>query len=86
MNNAITKGSGKKVYVKYPVKDKLRVAIAVYNISGELVKKLVDEEQRSGVHIAEWDGTNIKGDPVGRGIYLIIVKTDSKEIRKVIVR
>ena len=50
------------------------------------VKTVVQEEQTPNSYTVDWDGTNIKGEPVGRGIYFVIVKTAGKEIRKVVVK
>ncbi len=50
------------------------VKLNIYNISGELVKTLVDEELQAGNYSTEWDGTNQSGRIVASGIYLYEVR------------
>jgi hypothetical protein len=45
-------------------------AIAVYDISGKLVRNLVNEVKAPGSYIVEWDGTDSRGVPVASGVYL----------------
>lgn len=62
------------------------VTIIVHNISGELVKSLVKENVTAGYHSAQWDGTNNKGNKVGRGVYFVFVKQGEwKVIKRVVV-
>ena len=43
--------------------------LLVFNILGQVVCRLIDDEREAGVHFAEWQGTNQTGDRVGTGIY-----------------
>lgn len=42
----------------------------IYNIAGQRVRTLVDEDLPSGRHVYEWDSHNDKGQRVASGIYL----------------
>lgn len=46
-----------------------RAMLRVYNISGQLVKTLVDGAQTPGRHAAQWDGRDAAGRRVAAGIY-----------------
>ncbi|HYW68657.1 MAG TPA: FlgD immunoglobulin-like domain containing protein, partial [bacterium] len=46
-----------------------RVELAVYGVSGALVRRLLDEVTRPGRHVALWDGTDGAGRQVSSGIY-----------------
>ncbi|OFX23818.1 MAG: hypothetical protein A2041_00935 [Bacteroidetes bacterium GWA2_31_9b] len=46
-----------------------RVNISVYNITGQLVKILVDEYKSPGEYSIVWDATNSKGTQIENGIY-----------------
>ncbi len=46
-----------------------RVQIRVYNLSGDLVRVLVDEEQSPGMHAVQWDGKDDRGQRVCSGVY-----------------
>jgi flagellar hook assembly protein FlgD len=45
------------------------VSLRVYNVAGQLVKTLVDEEKTPGEHQVIWDGKNQQGDDVASGVY-----------------
>lgn len=48
-----------------------RVSVNVYDVTGRLVKTLVNDEfYVAGQHQATWDGTNAAGTPVASGTYL----------------
>jgi hypothetical protein len=46
-----------------------RVTVAVYDVSGRLVRTLVDSPQEPGSLAAVWDGTDERGAHVGSGVY-----------------
>ena len=46
-----------------------RVSLRIYNVAGQLVKTLVDEDQSPGEHQVIWDGKNEQGDEVASGVY-----------------
>ena len=45
------------------------VHLAIYDISGKLVRTLINRRMRSGSHEAEWDGRDNGGRAVASGIY-----------------
>ena len=46
-----------------------KVTFVVYNMMGQRVKTLVDEEVGAGSYVVTWDGTNANGDAVSSGVY-----------------
>ncbi len=46
------------------------VLLQVYDVTGALVKTLVDQTMRAGNMQAAWDGTNLSGNKVASGVYL----------------
>jgi len=46
------------------------VSLAVYNLRGQIVRSLVDEEQGAGAHAMLWRGEDGAGAQVGSGVYL----------------
>ncbi len=44
--------------------------LEVYNIAGQVVKSLLDDEVFAGENRVQWDGTSNSGSEVGSGIYL----------------
>jgi hypothetical protein len=62
--------------IAYELPEAARVKIEVFNVMGQLVKILLDEEEDAGVHVVEWDGTNETGDNVASGVYLYRFSSD----------
>jgi hypothetical protein len=51
------------------------VGLAVYNLSGQRVKVLLNHPLSAGAHRLIWDGTNQQGHPVASGVYLLYLTT-----------
>jgi hypothetical protein len=47
------------------------VKIDIYDVTGQLVRTLIDERASAGVHTIGWDGTDSSGDRVARGVYFV---------------
>jgi hypothetical protein len=50
------------------------VELTIYNILGQVVRRLVNDRQFPGKHIAYWDGSDDGGQPVASGVYLYQLK------------
>ncbi len=55
--------------LKFSLKEKGPVSLRVYDVSGRLVRVLVDEVREAGSYEAVWDGTNDGGRITASGIY-----------------
>ncbi len=55
--------------LRYSLKEKGHVSMRVYDVSGRLVRVLVDEVLDAGTYEAVWDGTNGEGRVTASGIY-----------------
>jgi hypothetical protein len=51
-----------------------RVSLKIYNLAGQEVRTLVDEEKRAGEHQVFWDGKDNSGKDVASGIYFYHVR------------
>ena len=56
--------------IRYALPKAAPVRIAIYNLLGQQVKKLVDKEQLPGFHQVHWDGTNDAGLKLASGLYV----------------
>lgn len=54
---------------KFTVPEASCVKIDIFNILGQKVKTLVDEDMRAGVFIVDWDGKDERGVEISSGIY-----------------
>ena len=58
------------------------VSLSVYDISGRLVKTLVNEFQLSGHHTITWDAIDDYDKRVAPGVYFYVLHTNGKSIKK----
>ena len=72
------------VTIVYQLDTRQRVTLEIYDVSGRLVRSLVDEVRDSGVHEAVWNGTDRAGGRVASGVYLVRLiagtKVDNRKI------
>ncbi|MFC1730708.1 T9SS type A sorting domain-containing protein [candidate division KSB1 bacterium] len=55
--------------IKFDIPKQVHVKIKIFNILGQVVKDLVDEEKEAGFHEIMWNGTNEAGLHVSSGLY-----------------
>ena len=72
--------------IEFSLPEKQTVTVDVYNIKGEKVTRLLNNEEfESGKHTVKWNGTDSKNKAVGSGTYFYKVKTPTNsKIRKMI--
>lgn len=56
--------------IKFDLPEKAEVMLSVYDITGKLVKTLVNEKRDAGYYTVTWDGVDERGKSVSSGIYL----------------
>ena len=54
-----------------------KVKIVIYNMLGQKVRTLLNEEFNAGFHIVNWNGRDDSGDLVPTGIYVYRIKAGS---------
>ena len=59
-----------------------KVELVIYNILGEKVKVLIDNEMTAGTHSVVWNGRNENGTEVSSGMYLYRLITMSNQTTK----
>jgi uncharacterized repeat protein (TIGR02543 family) len=55
--------------IGFSVKDRGLVSLKVYNVTGQMVRTLVNESLAAGPHKNVWDGRDDGGRPVSSGVY-----------------
>jgi flagellar hook assembly protein FlgD len=71
--------------VNYSIARGGRVQLAVFDVSGRLVRRLVDGERRAGAETAVWNGTDEFGAKVRSGMYFVrLAGPQIRETRKLI--
>ncbi|MBW6515511.1 MAG: T9SS type A sorting domain-containing protein [Candidatus Cloacimonetes bacterium] len=62
-----------------------RVNLEIYNVKGQLVKTLLDDNRPAGEHSVVWNGTDNNSRSVGSGVYFYRLTTDNdSEMRKML--
>ncbi len=63
-------------YIEFGLSKAAHVKIDIFNIVGQRVRTLVDEEMKSGRYVADWDGKDEQGHSVSSGIYFYRMQAD----------
>ena len=64
--------------IPYQLPVATHVRLEVFNLLGQRVDTLVDEELPAGFHAVRWDGTDAARRPVGTGVYLYRLQVGGK--------
>jgi hypothetical protein len=77
--------SNDQTTLHYFVGQEEEVTLNIYNMTGQLVKSLVQTTQK-GEQIIQWDGTTDNGTILPAGIYVSRLKVGEKMVTKQIIR
>ncbi|UCF04135.1 MAG: T9SS type A sorting domain-containing protein [bacterium] len=63
--------------IRFSLAERSHVTLCVYNVAGQLIRTLIDEERARGYYDdVTWDGRNNRGSLVSSGVYLYKLKTE----------
>lgn len=84
LNEAYPNPFNPRTTIKYDLRRPGAVSLAVFDVAGRLVRRLVDEPKEAGRHEAVWTGLDRQDRPAAAGVYFIRLKTaDARDIRRV---
>ncbi len=63
--------------ISFALPDAGEVSLAIYNLNGQLVKRLVAGEMNAGRHSIMWDAKDERGQQVASGVYVYVIKAGS---------
>jgi hypothetical protein len=63
--------------IEYGLAEAAHVTLRIYDVSGRLVRELVQEHVAAGVQAASWDGRDDRGASVSSGVYYYELKVGS---------
>jgi FlgD Ig-like domain len=66
--------------VEYVLPKPGKVKIAIYNISGQLVRNLYEKEQQAGLQRINWDGLSDSGAQIASGMYICKVSFEQEQL------
>lgn len=64
--------------IRYELNSSSRVGLAIYDMTGRLVRTLVNAEQSGGVYDVVWNGRNDSNETVASGTYFYVLKVDGE--------
>ena len=62
--------------IGYQLSKESTVRLEIYNISGQLIRQFISENQPAGYYQVRWDGKTENNQNIVSGIYIYILKTD----------
>jgi flagellar hook assembly protein FlgD len=66
-----------KTYITFRINENSKVTLEIFNLNGQLIKTLIDNEVKSGTHKIIWNGKNVNNKSVPSGVYFYKLKTNS---------
>ncbi|MEO0092433.1 MAG: FlgD immunoglobulin-like domain containing protein, partial [candidate division WOR-3 bacterium] len=66
----------------YSLPAETKVSLVIYDVSGRLVKTLVNESKEPGFYTVIWNGTDDSGRKVNEGVYFYVLKTDENKMQR----
>jgi len=71
-----------RTQIRFALTDAGQTSLRVFDLSGRLVRTLLDRRLPAGAHVESWDGTDDGGDPVSGGTYVYRLRTDWQVISR----
>lgn len=70
--------------ISYSITKAGKVNISIYNLRGQKVRELVNDNKAAGNHTISWDGTDARGNSVASAVYYVhLVTGDKRESKKI---
>lgn len=71
--------------IRFALPEKSFVTLRIYDVTGRVVRTLVEKQMDPGIHPIVWNGTNNSGEQVGSSVYFYkIVAGDYVDTRKMV--
>jgi hypothetical protein len=71
--------------VKFAVPNDGKVSLKIYNITGRLIKTMIDETFEAGSYTAKWNGSSDRGESVPNGVYFFRLTTSKGNLTNKII-
>tara|TARA_B100000674_G_C37048116_1_gene561650 strand:- start:183 stop:497 length:315 start_codon:yes stop_codon:yes gene_type:complete len=71
--------------LRYDLPEDEFVNITIYDMLGNIINQLVNEDQNSGYKSIQWNATNNQGQSVSAGVYIYSIEAgDFRQTKKII--
>jgi flagellar hook assembly protein FlgD len=61
--------------IRFENPERGRVSVEIYNLSGQVISRLMDAEVPAGIHEIRWDGSTTAGTVTAEGLYFFRLHT-----------
>ena len=68
--------------IRYQLPEASHVSLKIYNMNGQIVRTLVNEDKNPGCYKITWDGRNKIGIRIASGVYLYVLKAKGNIVVK----
>ena len=86
LNNVINPLNQEETVVEVSTEESGNLRVEILTLDGNVIKVLQRGRTEKGIHYFKWDGKNLAGNPVARGMYFIrVVGPGIDETRKVMI-
>ena len=72
--------------IEYQLPADRRVDVGIYDVTGRLVRSLVNGPRPAGPGSVVWDGRDTAGRPTASGVYYVRLRTEGRELSRPLVR
>jgi len=63
--------------ITYNLPSDSKITLSIHNIKGQLVKELINDKQKSGIHSIVWNGKDQRNDLCSSGVYFYSITSDN---------
>jgi predicted deacetylase len=71
--------------LSYTIPEDGPVSLAIFDMSGRLVSRLINRYQPAGTHTYVWNGTSKEEKPVSSGVYLCVLRLENHTVSRKII-
>ena len=68
--------------IGFSVDGDAHVRLSIYDVSGRLVRTLVDQRLSAGSYAEEWDARDARGNTLGTGVYFYYLKAGNRVLTR----
>ncbi|MBN2009003.1 T9SS type A sorting domain-containing protein [candidate division KSB1 bacterium] len=68
--------------IAYSLSQQSLIQITIYNLNGQLIKTLINQQQAPGYYTVVWNATDEKNNPVSSGMYIYKIEADGFTLQK----
>jgi hypothetical protein len=74
-----------KTYISFSLAEPSPVKLKIYNISGKLIKTVLNYQMDIGIYDIIWNGKDERAQPVSEGIYFYTLETSKQKFTKKVI-